>query len=159
MENVMSAASQVDAVLQAYAERGVFQDYRAQQGKNEQSHYDFEWLYRQPFSITVDAKRNRLTMTDLLPGIDTGSMMYRELKDFLKARADADVPEHRRVDPALATLAPRIRDGVVSLELTLVEGDYEYGTRKLVNLAHETFLFLAEYWADYMWENFELNME
>jgi hypothetical protein len=159
METVISAASQVDAVLQGYAERGVFQDYRALKGKSEQSHFDFEWLYRQPFSITVDAKRRRLTMTDLLPAVDRESMMYRELKEFFQGRTDAGVPEHRRVDPQLATVAPRIRDGVVSLELTLLDGDYEYGTRKLVNLAHETFLFLSEYWADYMWENFELNME
>ena len=69
------------------------------------------------------------------------------------------MPEHRRIDPEQATLTPRLREGVVSLELTLAGGDYEYGTRKLVNLAHEVFLFLSEYWADYMWENFELNME
>ena len=86
MQAVLSAASQVGAVLQDYAERGVFKDYRA-------------------------------------------------------------------------TVTPRLREGVVSLELTLADGDFEYGTRKLVNLAHETFLFLSEYWADYMWQNFELNME
>jgi hypothetical protein len=70
-------------------------------------------------------------------------MMYRELKDFLKGRADADVPEHRRVDPQLATVTARLRDGLVSLELTLVDGDYDNGTRKLVNLAHETFFSSA----------------
>jgi hypothetical protein len=113
----------------------------------------------QPFSISVDGKRRRLVMADLLPGVERDSMMYRELKEFLKGRADADVPEHRRVDLQLAPVAARLRHGVGSLELTLVEGDYEYGARKLVNLAHETFLFLSEYWADYMWENFELNME
>jgi hypothetical protein len=86
-------------------------------------------------------------------------MMHRELKEFLKGRAQADVPEHRRIDPERATVTSRLRDGVLSLELTLAGEDYEYGTRKLVNLAHELFLFLSEYWADYMWENFELNME
>jgi hypothetical protein len=49
--------------------------------------------------------------------------------------------------------------GTVGADVGYAVGDYEYGTRKLVNLAHETFLFLSEYWADYMWENFELNME
>jgi hypothetical protein len=87
-------------------------------------------------------------MADLLPGVERDSMMYRELKEFLKGRADAGVA-HRRVDPQLAATAPRLRDGMVSLELTLVDGDFEY----------ETFLFLSEYWADYVWENFELNME
>jgi hypothetical protein len=159
MENLTSASAQVDAVLQNYAERGVFKDYRAVGGKNETSHFDFDWLYGQPFSLTCDVKRQRLTLTDLLPAIDRDSMMYRELKEFVKGRADQELPEHRRIDPALATVVPRIRDRVVSLEMTLPDGDYEYGTRKLVNLAHETFLFLSEYWADYMWQNFELNME
>jgi hypothetical protein len=159
MEAVLSAASQVGAVLQNYAERGVFKDYRAVKGRNEVSHFDFEWLYGQPFSLSCDAGRQRLTLSDLLPAVKADSMMYAELKEFLKGRADADVPEHRRIDPARATITPRLRDGVVSLELSLADEDYEYGTRKLVNLAHETFLFLSEYWADYMWENFELNME
>jgi hypothetical protein len=159
MEAVLSAASQVGAVLQAYAERGVFKDYRATGGRNEVTHFDFDWLYGQPFSLNCDPKHQRLTLSDLLPAIKGDSMMYGELKAFLKGRAEADVPEHRRIDPELATLTPRLREGVVSLELTLTGGDYEYATRKLVNLAHETFLFLSEYWADYMWENFELNME
>jgi hypothetical protein len=159
MQAVLSAASQTGAVLQDYAERGVFKHYRAVTGRNEVAHFDFEWLYGQPFSLSCDAKHRRLTLSDLLPGVKADSMMYRELREFLKGRAQADVPEHRRVDPARATVTPRLREGVMSLELTLAGEDYEYGTRKLVNLAHELFLFLSEYWADYMWENFELNME
>jgi hypothetical protein len=159
MEAVLSAASQVGAVLQDYAERGVFKDYRAIQGRNEVAHFDFGWLYGQPFSLSCDARHQRLTLSDLLPGIKSDSMMYGELKAFLKGRAEAELPEHRRIDPDRATVTPRLRDGVMSLELTLAAEDYEYGARKLVNLAHEMFLFLSEYWADYMWENFELNME
>jgi hypothetical protein len=157
--DVLSPASQVGAVLQGYAERGVFRDYRALQGRNGVAHFDFGWLYGQPFSLSCDPKQGRLLMADLLPGIQSDSMLYRELKDFLKGRMDAELPEHRRIDPARARVAARLREGVVSLELTLAGDDYDYGARKLVNLTHETFLFLAEYWADYMWENFELNME
>jgi hypothetical protein len=156
---VLSPASQVGAVLQGYAERGVFKDYRATLGRNEVAYFDFGWLYGQPFSLSCEPKNRRLLMSDLLPGVQSDSMMYRELKDFLKGRSDADLPEHRSIDPARASVSPRLREGVVSLELTLAGDDYEYGARKLVNLVHETFLFLAEYWADYMWENFELNME
>lgn len=156
---VLTPASQVGAVLQGYAERGVFKDYRATQGRNGVAHFDFGWLYGQPFSLSCDPKQRRLVMSDLLPGIEADSMMHRELKDFLKGRMDAGLLDHRRVDPARARVSSRLREGVVSLELTLVGDDYEYATRKLVNLAHETFLFLAEFWADYMWQNFELNME
>jgi hypothetical protein len=156
---VLDALAAVDQVLRTYAERGVVQDYRMAKGKNGSAQFDFGWLYGQPFTLSCDVGRRRLTLNDLLPGIDSDSMMYRELKAFLKERAAADLPEHRRVDPLLATAAPRLRDGVMSLELTLAGQDYEYGTRKLINLAHELFLFLNETWADYMWQTFQLNME
>ena len=68
---------------------------------------------------------------------------------------------------ALAAASVRLRDGLLSLELTLTDASsdagqytyYQYGARKIVNLTHELFLFMNEYWADYMWEHFQLNME
>jgi hypothetical protein len=153
------SSAAVDDVLRAYAGRGVFQNYRVVNSKTGKAQFDFGWLYGQPFTLTCDVKHQRLTMTELLPGVTPDSMMYRELKTFLKGLASSDRPEHRRVDPLLAQIAPRIRAGVVSLELSLVDQDYEYGTRKLINAAHELFLFLNENWADYMSKNFQLNME
>lgn len=149
----------VGAVLRQYAVRGVFTDYRMERRKHGAAEYNFGWLYGQPFTLTADLKHRRLVLVDLLPAVARDSMMHKELRAFLKGRAAADVPEHRRVDPQLATAAARLRDGVVSLELTLEGGDYAYGARKIINLAHELFLFMNEYWADYMWENFRLNME
>lgn len=149
----------VGAVLRQYALRGVFTDYRMERRKNGAAEYNFGWLYGQPFTLTADLKHRRLVLVDLLPAVARDSMMHKELRAFLKGRAAADVPEHRRVDPQLATAAARLRDGVVSLELTLEGADYAYGARKIINLAHELFLFMNEYWADYMWENFRLNME
>jgi hypothetical protein len=149
----------VGAVLHQYAVRGVFSDYRMERRRNGVAEYNFGWLYGQPFTLTADLKHRRLVLVDLLPGVARDSMMHKELRAFLKGRAAADVPEHRRVDPQLATAAARLRDGIVSLELTLEGEEYEYGARKLINLAHELFLFMNEYWADYMWENFRLNME
>ena len=149
----------VGAVLRQYAVRGVFTDYRMERRKHGAAEYNFGWSYGQPFTLTADLKQRRLVLVDLLPAVARDSMMHKELRGFLKGRAAADVPEHRRVDPQLATAAARLRDGVVSLELTLEGEDYEYGARKLINLAHELFLFMNEYWADYMWENFRLNME
>lgn len=174
MEQQTSVADGLEAVgvvLHHYAGRGVFQDYRMERRRNGGAEYHFGWLYGQPFTLTCDLKHRRLVLIDLFPGVERDSMMHKEIKAFLKGRAEADVPEHRRVDPALATAAARMRDGLVSLELTLAGAasgaqaddkdykDYEYGARKIINLAHELFLFMNEYWADYMWENFRLNME
>ncbi|MDB5933204.1 MAG: hypothetical protein JWQ01_548 [Massilia sp.] len=153
------SSATVDNVLRGYAGRGVFQNYRAVAGKTGKAQFDFGWLYGQPFALTCDVSHHRLTLTELLPCVDPDSLMYRELKAFLKGLGHVDLPDHRRVDPLLAKLAPRMRAGVVSLELSLVGDDYEYGTRKLINAAHELFLFLNEHWADYMSRNFQLNME
>jgi hypothetical protein len=136
-------------------------------GANGGADYHFGWLYGQPFTLACEPKHGRLVLPDLLPNVARDSLLHKELKAFLKGRADADLPEHRRVDPARASAAAKLREGMVSLELTLtlapeasdLQEDYTYATRKLVNLAHELFLFMNEYWADYMWENFQLNME
>lgn len=153
------SSASVDDVLRGYAVRGVFQNYRVVSRNTGKVQFDFGWLYGQPFALTCEVNRHRLTLTELLPNVDPTSMMYRELKGFLKDLSYPDLPEHRRVDPLLAKIGPRIRAGVVSLEVSLVGQDYEYGTRKLINVAHELFLFLNEYWADYMSLNFKLNME
>jgi hypothetical protein len=154
-----SPCEAVDTVLHGYAKRGVFQDYRMDRRRNGAAEYNFGWLYGQPFTLLVEPKHARLSLPDLLPNVLRDSMMHKELKTFLKDRAGADVPAHRRVDPALATAALRLRGGLLSLELRLTSGDYGYGASKLINLTHELFLFLNEYWAEYMWDNFRLNME
>jgi hypothetical protein len=158
VETGAAALGIVDATLRSYASRGVFQDFQMA-GSKAGADFHFGWLHNQPFTLSCDWQRKRLTLVDLLPGVQRDSLMYRELKAFLSGRSAADVPEHRRIDPAQATLVSRLRGGVVSLELTLTGSDYEYGARKLINIGHEVFLFLGEYWADYMWENFQLSME
>jgi hypothetical protein len=152
----------VDAVLNNYATRGVFQGYRMQRRNNGTGEYTFGWLYGQPFTLTCDLRDKRLLLIDLLPGVQRGSLMHRQIKAFLRGRTGADVPEHRRVDPMRMKALARARDGLVSLELKLQGADceaYAFGARKMINLAHELFLFMNEYWADYMWQTFRLGME
>jgi hypothetical protein len=158
-ESREEAISIVAGTLRAYAARGVFQDLQMAPSKKAGIEFHFTWLYDQPFTLTCDLQRKRLALIDLLPGVQRGSMMYKELNTFLKSRSDADLPEHRRVDPQRGAVTSRMRDKLVSIELTLLGQEYEYGTRKLINIGHEVFLFLSQYWADYMWKTFRLNME
>lgn len=161
MDDLISrhAQQEVGAVLQDYATRGVFQDYRVEPRKSGVD-FHFGWLYGQPFTLGCEPGHRRLSLLDLLPRVETGSMMHKEIRAWLKGRSGADVPEHRRVDPARAQAAVRLRNGTLSLTLEARDADdYAYCTRKIVNLTHEFFLFLNEYWADYMWENFGMNME
>jgi len=149
----------VDATLREYADRGVFRNLQRSGGTRGGAEFHFAWLYDQPFSMTYNPQRNSLALIDLLPNVERDSMMHKELKEFLKRRGDAALPEHRRVDPARGVVTSRTRSGVVSIEMALQGEDYEYATRKLIQVVHETFLFLNEYWAEYMWKSFQLTME
>jgi hypothetical protein len=152
----------VDATLSSYAARGVFQDYRNEHRKNGTCEYNFGWLYGQPFTLICDPAHRRLSLIDLLPGVARGTLMLNEIKAFLKGRSAVVVPAHRRVDPRRFSARARTRGDVVSLELELKEDDYEAyasGASKIINLAHELFVFMNEHWADYMWRTFQLGME
>jgi hypothetical protein len=157
--NVATPSQAVAEVLQGYARRGVFQDCQQVAGKQGKTAFHFGWVYHQPYTLVCDAPQHKLVFADLLPRIENNSMMHREIKAFLKGRSDPSLPAHRRIDPEQMTLKSRWRQQILSLELTLVDGDYAHATTRLVNLVHELFLFLHEHWADYMWENFDPTLE
>lgn len=159
----MPPGAAVALVLRDYASRGVLSALR-KVVVSTGCKFDFGWLYGQPYALVCHDARGRLRLLDLLPRVERGSMMYREVQDFLRQRAAPDAPEHRRVDPARAGLSGVLSQGALSLDLTLTTAenaapDFEYGTRKLINVAHELFLFLNEFWPDYMWANFHIHFE
>ena len=149
----------LDATLREYADRGVFRNLQRSGGTRGGVEFHFAWLYDQPFTLTYNAQRKSLALIDLLPNVETDSMMHKELKAFLKRRSDAGLPDHRRVDAARGVVTSRTRSGVVSVEMTVRGDEYQYATRKLIQVVHEVFLFLNEYWAEYMWKSFQLTME
>jgi hypothetical protein len=71
--------------------------------------------------------------------------MCRELKAFLKARQSEEMLEHRRVNPAKARLALGNKRGIISVTVTVKDGDFDYATRKIIHIVHEIFLiFLVD---------------
>ena len=71
--------------------------------------------------------------------------MYGALRDFLNERQSEAVPEHRRVNPAKARLACSNVRGNVAITITVKDGDFDYGARKIVHIVHEIFLvFLVD---------------
>ena len=62
------------AVLQDYASRGVFQDYRVEPRKSG-ADFHFGWLYGQPFTLSFEPKQRRLALLDLLPNVEANSLM------------------------------------------------------------------------------------
>lgn len=158
-----TAGAAAALVLHDYARRGVISALR-QVAVPTGSEFDFGWLYDQPYTLACHDARARLRLLDLLPRVERDTMLYREVQEFIKQRASPDAPAHRRVDPGKAVLSGVLSQGALSLDLTLTGAedgapDFEYGTRKLINVAHELFLFLNEFWPDYMWANFHLHCE
>ena len=135
----------VTEVLEGYAEKAVFRGFSAHPLTQGRAKYRMIWHHDRPFEMSLDAKEKKLQFAGVLPGVPARSPMYRELQAFLKARQSDELPEHRRVNAAKARLAWSNQRGAVSITLTAKDGDFDYATRKIVQIVHEIFLiFLVD---------------
>jgi hypothetical protein len=115
----------------------------------------FLWHAPTPHRLRFEPRRSALVFVDLLPAIPYPSDMDRALRAFVAGRASADLPAHRRIDPAKASCGCRNRAGKVSIEVRCLDEDVEYAVNKAVKLVNEVFLnFLAGPYDGYMIEHF-----
>jgi len=148
----------VAATLEGYARRGVFRGFSpAEKTRPGQAVYRLLWHRDRVFEFVFDARRNTMRFPLLLPNVP--AEMYRDLKEFIRARHAAELPDHRRIDSRKAQVTASNRGGNVSLRLRVTGGEDEYGARKLIHLVHEIFLsFLLDgRYYEYMVENFDLD--
>jgi hypothetical protein len=85
--------------------------------------------------------------------------MYREFRQFIASRQSDELPQHRRIDPRKASLKTGNTRGNASITLTVLDGDFAYGTRAIVDVVHEVylgFLYDGRYY-DYLIETFDLD--
>jgi hypothetical protein len=111
----------------------------------------FEWIY--------DTAAQRLRVACVLPNVIPNSPMHREFKVWLKDRQNDTLPEHRRCDRNKLQLKCINRGGNLSLTASIVDGDIDYGVRKLVALINEIYLdFLSSgLYFEWMLETFNLD--
>jgi hypothetical protein len=145
--------------LQEYADRGVFRGFSEARASRGEHSFTFEWLSGRPLRFTVDTEKGVLKFRNLLPGVPSNSALYSELKQFVNARHDDELPEHRRIDRRRAEVTCSNRGGNVSIALRVKKNQYAYGVNKIVNLAHEIFVHLKDHYADYLWETFDAPQE
>ncbi len=146
----------VERELRRYADRGVFRSFDAKEGRAGKSRFTIAWLSPRSQELLFDSQRNTLTFPGLLPNLPARSQMYRELRAFLKSRANAGLPDHRRIDPDRAAANCANRKGSVSLTVTSLDGDLAYATKKTLSLVNEIFLgFLRGPYHEYMAANFD----
>ena len=158
--STVSSIDAVHAILEGYAERGVFRGFSRGPGSNRKgsnrksgnrksssrkASFRLLWHRDRLFELILDLDRHTLRFPLVLPHVDAKSTMYQKLKEFLKSRQSEEMPQHRRIDTRKARVQSVNRGGNVAVILTIQDGDYEYGARKLVHLVHEIFLvFLVD---------------
>ena len=145
--------------LQAYADRGVFRGFAEQPARGGRRRFTFLWLAPSPVTLTYHPASGGLVFRDLLPNVPSRSQLAAALRRFIRGRASAELPEHRRVDPERAWVGCSIRRGSLSVEIVARPGHHGYGAHRAVNLVHEIFVHLHLRFPEYMWENFDAPQE
>ena len=151
--------AEVRARLQEYAERGVFRGLAERPVRRGRYEFTFRWLAPGPFTLGYDPASGTLAFRDLLPNVPARSALAGALRRFVRGRASADLPAHRRVDPERADVRCFVRRAALSLEVVAREHHHGYGVNRAVNLVHEIFMHLHTYFPEYMWENFDAPQE
>ena len=132
-------------MLEGYAERAVFRGFSGNPGRGGKAVYKMLWHYDRPFELHLDTAKKTLRFPAILPGVPGRSPMYRELQAFVKARQSGDLPEHRSVNSAKARVALSNQRGAVFVTLSVKDGDFDYATRKIIQIIHEIFMvFLVD---------------
>lgn len=133
----------VTAILQGYADKGIFRTFSPGAVRGGRASFTMLWHYDRRFELRLDVPKKTLHFPALLPGVDDA--LYSAFQEFLSSRHSEDLPPHRRIDTAKARMTCQRDEGLVSVTMTSRDGDFEYATRKLIHIVHETFLaFLAD---------------
>ncbi|MGH9719591.1 MAG: hypothetical protein ACRD8O_05225 [Bryobacteraceae bacterium] len=150
-------AAEVRRVLQSYARRGVFRSFSQTDAGDRRIEFRFDWLWNLPFRLTFDRKLGWLAFNGLLRDIRPGSELDADLRKFIRSFSTAERPEHRRIDPSRVAVRYSNRRGAVGLTFRILDGGYEYGVKKAVNLVHEIFLsFLNVDHPQYLIDHFRI---
>lgn len=132
----------VCAALRALAERGELRSYQEGKLRVGRMPIDIEWPDGRVSRLRIDIEAATLTFASLMEA-GAGSVLYRELKALARA-AQAPGRDAARVDPARAMLRVTEQAGAVSWSIIVTRGEYEYCTRRLIELAREALALTIE---------------
>lgn len=157
----MSTPQQVGDLLQEYAERGVFHGFSRQRQTRQQGEFRVRWHRDQLFQWVYDRRRRSLRVARVLPAVPPGSAMYRDFRQWLKARQDPALPAHRRYDRDRLALRTYNRGGDVALTVRMLDDDLDHGVRRAVSLVNEIYLDFINRgpYLDWLLETFDLDSD
>ncbi len=153
----LAQTADVRGVLAGYADRGVFRGVDDAALAGDTAEFGFTWFGKRPIRCVLAPPA--ITLRDFLHALPAKSDMHQDIKAFVAAFNDAALPEHRGLDPSRASVKTLNRNQRVSLSVTSLDGDYAYTTRKLIFVAHETWLHIHANWVHYAWSECGASME
>lgn len=155
----VEAAQSVGEILEGYARKGIFRRFSPVPCTGGRVAFRFIWHRDQIFECIVDPKRKTIRIPIVLPDVPARSQMDSAFKNYVKERHGTARPEHRRIDSAKTEVKAYNRSDQASVTANVKNGDYDYATRKLINLINEIYLdFLRDgLYYEYMIETFNLD--
>jgi hypothetical protein len=150
----LDATGVVRSGLEDYARRGVFSGFEEVAGQGGKTIFRFVWLHDRHMELTLDPPKNALRFDQLLPGVQPGTPFARDLKRLLEKLKSNEMPDYRRVDSTRAALTCSNRRDRLSIAVTVKKNDYQYAINRIVNVAHELFVYLRSDWPEYLVEHF-----
>lgn len=134
----------VCAALHAQVERGLIRGFQEGKLRVGRMNIDIDWPDGGASRLRIDIEAATLTFAGLLDA-SSGSATHRELKSLLRAVQGHGADLHQlHIDPAKAMLRMVEQGGRLSLAITVTSDEYEYCTRRLIELAHEALALLLE---------------
>ena len=118
--------------LAAYADRGVFRNFREVGTKGAKTVFVFNWLERRPLIFIYDDARKTFQFKNCLPRTDED--LAKQLRKYIRGRSDRGVPAHRRIDPSRAEAKLVRRAGDASLVVQIKRNQVAYGVSRLLHL-------------------------
>jgi hypothetical protein len=151
--------SGVRGCLQDYADRGVFRGYAELPERRGSIVFRFSWLGRHPYDLRYEPGTGAFTFLNAFPEVGSRSPLSYALKKFVEGRSAEALPDHRRIDPARASVSASVRQGALRLQVLAKPGEHAYSANRVVNLLHEVHLYLSLYYPEYLWENYDAPQE
>jgi hypothetical protein len=122
-------------------------------------YYRMQWHKDRFYDLLFDTGKGSLRFPVVLPKVSRE--MYEAFKKFVASRQNDEMLEHRRIDPQKVRISCSLKNGNVSLLFTAKDKDFEYATKKLINLMHEVFMvFLRDgLYYEYLIETFDIDRD
>jgi len=121
-----------------FVARGVFRADAPQVGAAGMTTWHIRWFGGHVIKLAVSERE--VSIAPLLPPLDARSPLYRELSAWLRAQQSAELPVHRRLDPARYTLDLRNRGGEIRLTLRVTGEAPDTLVRRAVQLVNAVYL-------------------